>query len=212
MKKFFVLLTLLVAAVTLFACAGEENRAPAISGNATDEAIMLGDSFNVILGVHASDVEDGSLDSEIEVSISPDITVNSTGEITPTSKGKFVITYSVTDSDGATTTTSGNLMVTEELLQVPSTSSFRPSTLILLENGMYIGNLGIAGTWTLVDGVFTITPYVGDPSVGGINAETGALEVTIPGAYFPETMSADEATWQAALGDIVTYTIPAIYS
>lgn len=210
MKKVIVFTMLLITALSLVAC-GKDNNPPAISGNAKDSVILLGESFNVILGVHVSDLEDGDIRDQFEVSIEPAITIAADGSITPTEKGKFTITYTVTDSGGLTDIATGTLTVTAELLNVPSTSGFRPSKVLLLENGTYLNALGLAGTWSFVNNVFTVTPYVGVECVGGIN-DKNELTITMPGQYFPENFVVKDGVWQAALGESGTYVIPAVYN
>lgn len=69
------------------------NQAPAISG-VEDKTINLGDNFEALAGVSANDKEDGDLTSKINV----------TGEVNINKVGKYILTYSVTDNSGKTTT------------------------------------------------------------------------------------------------------------
>lgn len=69
------------------------NDAPTIS--ATDKTLKKGGNFNPLTGVSASDLEDGDLTSAIK------ITAN---DVDTSKVGTYHITYSVTDSDGNTTT------------------------------------------------------------------------------------------------------------
>ncbi len=68
-----------------------ENNAPTIE--ADDRTITVGDRFDAMSGVSASDVEDGDLSNQIQV-------IRNTVD---TSKaGEYEVTYSVTDAQGAT--------------------------------------------------------------------------------------------------------------
>ena len=69
------------------------NEAPVI--HATDKTITVGDTFDPMDGVTATDAEDGNLTSKIEVK---------KNDVDTTKAGKYEVTYKVTDSDGATRT------------------------------------------------------------------------------------------------------------
>ena len=69
------------------------NEAPVISG-ADDITINLGDTFNPLNGVKASDSEDGDLTSKISIN----------GKVDNTKAGEYTLTYTVSDSKGAVTT------------------------------------------------------------------------------------------------------------
>ena len=69
------------------------NEAPVISG-ADDITINLGDTFNPLNGVKASDSEDGDLTSKISIN----------GKVDNTKSGEYTLTYTVSDSKGAVTT------------------------------------------------------------------------------------------------------------
>lgn len=70
-----------------------ENKKPTLLG-VEDKSIKLGETFNSLDGVSASDEEDGDLTNQIEV----------TGTVDTEKVGQYQITYSVTDSSGETTT------------------------------------------------------------------------------------------------------------
>lgn len=67
----------------------EENTPPVISG-VSNKTITVGDSFNPMQGVSASDAEDGNLTSAIVV----------TGSVNTAVAGTYTLTYTVTDSGG----------------------------------------------------------------------------------------------------------------
>ncbi|MBC1458635.1 DUF5011 domain-containing protein [Listeria newyorkensis] len=62
---------------------------------ATDKTINVGDTFNALTGVTATDKEDGNLTSDIKVV---------TNTVDTTKAGTYTVEYSVTDSDKNTTT------------------------------------------------------------------------------------------------------------
>ncbi|MGL6059048.1 MAG: glycosyl hydrolase family 18 protein, partial [Culicoidibacterales bacterium] len=71
----------------------EVNTAPTFSGVA-NKTITVGDTFDALAGVKATDKEDGDLTSQIKVS----------GTVDSTVAGTYTLTYTVTDSKGLTTT------------------------------------------------------------------------------------------------------------
>ncbi|MGL5346263.1 MAG: glycosyl hydrolase family 18 protein [Peptostreptococcaceae bacterium] len=71
----------------------EVNQAPVFKG-IEDKTINLGDNFDKLAGVTASDKEDGDLTSKITVK----------GNVDINKVGKYTLTYSVTDSDAKETT------------------------------------------------------------------------------------------------------------
>lgn len=108
MKKLLLLLIAVGLTFTLAACKTEPepnpepNVAATISGVA-DTNLHIGDSFDDMDGVTASDPEDGNLTSSIVVS----------GTVDVDAAGTYVLTYSVTDSAGETTTVTANVVVSE---------------------------------------------------------------------------------------------------
>ena len=71
----------------------ESNQAPVISG-VGNQTITVGESFDPLAGVTATDKENGDLTDKIEV----------TGRVNTNEEGSYTLTYSVTDSDGNETT------------------------------------------------------------------------------------------------------------
>ncbi|MGL5151715.1 MAG: glycosyl hydrolase family 18 protein [Clostridium sp.] len=67
------------------------NYVPTISG-ATDASINVGDAFNPLAGIKATDKEDGDITSKIKI----------TGAVNTNAAGYYTLTYTVTDSNGAT--------------------------------------------------------------------------------------------------------------
>jgi len=106
MKKIFSLIIASGLIFTLAACGGSitadpvDENAPTISG-VTDVNLTIGDTFDQMSGVTASDDVDGDLTGSISVS----------GEYDLSSTGNYTLTYSVTDSNGNTTTETRSVVV-----------------------------------------------------------------------------------------------------
>ncbi|MFP4287514.1 MAG: immunoglobulin-like domain-containing protein, partial [Candidatus Izemoplasmataceae bacterium] len=92
MKKVFLAIVLSVLVISLAACSREYD-APTFSG-VIDESILQGSEFDPLEGVSATDYDGNDLTSEIETE----------GFVNSLILGEHVITYSVTDSQGKTTT------------------------------------------------------------------------------------------------------------
>ena len=91
------------------------NWIPVIS--ASDRVLTVGDVFNVMDGVSASDHEDGDITGSVEVE-SSDVDVNKVGS--------YQVTYKVTDSQGASSTNTITVIVNpkpETLNEVPTISA-----------------------------------------------------------------------------------------
>lgn len=82
--------------------------------HAEDKTLTVGDTFNALTEVSASDTEDGDLTNKIEV-------ISSTVD---TSKaGTYEVTYKVTDSQGESTTKTIKVTVNaKDVSQTPNTS------------------------------------------------------------------------------------------
>ncbi|SJZ51187.1 Chitinase [Pilibacter termitis] len=79
--------------------------APVFSG-VQNETITVGDNFNALSGVKATDKEDGDITSKISV----------TGTVDTTKSGQYELTYSVTDSANNTTTVKRVITVKEKVV------------------------------------------------------------------------------------------------
>lgn len=94
MKKLLTLLLALALGFTLAACGEDEpepvNTDPVLAG-AADATVIVGDTFDALDGVTATDEEDGDLTSAIMVY----------GTVNTAAPGDYEVTYMVTDSEGA---------------------------------------------------------------------------------------------------------------
>ena len=115
MKKLLLILIAFALTFTLAACKvepepdPEPNVAASISGVA-DVNLTVGEAFDNMNGVTASDPEDGNLTSSIVV----------TGTVDVNMAGTYVVTYSVTDSADETTTVTRDVVVSEVDVTFPT--------------------------------------------------------------------------------------------
>lgn len=77
------------------------NQKPTLNG-ITDKTIKIGDKFDVLEGVTATDKEDGNITDKIKVS----------GTVDTSKAGTYKLVYEVTDSKGATTSKERTIIVT----------------------------------------------------------------------------------------------------
>lgn len=87
------------------------NAAPVISGVA-DSMVMVGNEINILDGVKATDAEDGDLTSKISVEAMPSLDIKN-GKAVPELAGSYELTFSVTDSKGASVQEYATLIVTK---------------------------------------------------------------------------------------------------
>ena len=122
MKKFSVIVLLLVLCLSLTACAGTPaapapteapNTAPSISG-AADQTVMAGTEFDALAGIAATDAEDGDITVMVNVEASPALTFKN-GKATPETAGSYELVYSVTDKGGLTAEAYATLTVTKKV-------------------------------------------------------------------------------------------------
>ncbi len=102
-----------------------DNTAPVISG-VTDKQINIGDTFNPLAGVTASDKEDGDLTSKIIVN----------GLVDTSKAGIYNIIYTVSDSKGLSTTVSSTITVIDTSVQTYSPTKVYVAGDIVLYNGV----------------------------------------------------------------------------
>ena len=113
------------------------NTAPVISG-VSNKQINKGTIFNPLIGVTASDKEDGDLTSKITV----------TGSVDTSKVGSYEITYSVSDSKGLVTTAKATITVVDD--STPEIPTYSPTkTYVAGDIVIYNGVKYKAKWWTL---------------------------------------------------------------
>lgn len=95
MKKILFVVLIALGAIALAGCAQRRNQAPVISGHQENVTINVGEAFNPLDGVKATDREDGDLTAQIQVDGWEDGDQNVPGQ--------YTVILSVTDKDGART-------------------------------------------------------------------------------------------------------------
>lgn len=114
----------------------EVNKAPVLNG-VVDKTIIVGDDFDKLAGVSATDKEDGNLTYKIKVD----------GEVDTTKAGIYKLTYSVEDSEGLVTTKIRTITVKEKSSQLEDT--YDPSKVYLEgDTVIYKGVKYTARWWT----------------------------------------------------------------
>ncbi len=191
MKKLFLVLTVALLTFGITACKPGEDpedpddpivAAPVIEG-VEDVDITVGDEFDPMDGVSATDEVDGDLTDDIEVS----------GTVNVDEVGEYTVTYSVTNSGGKTTTESRDVTVNDLPLTLPTgffnyrfaSSELRNTFFAAAENYLL----------TTVDGGIPVFANA------GFNIYSGRLQLPVDvhvpvmgfGTAFA-TMSADDST------------------
>ncbi|WP_430535351.1 Ig-like domain-containing protein [Listeria rocourtiae] len=153
--------------------------------NATDKVLTVGDTFDPMAGVTATDKEDGNLTSKIIVT---------SNNVDTTKAGTYAVTYSVTDSDKNTTTKTISVKVNEAIAK----------TIKINEN------VTAAFTGTTQQFTATTTPAgqavewtSSNVAVATINKTTGAVAYKTPGTVtFTATLaSGTKATLTVVVTD-----------
>jgi ABC-type oligopeptide transport system substrate-binding subunit len=193
LKKLLTLLLALGLGFTLAACGDDEepepvNEFPVIAG-AADVTVIVGETFDELDGVTATDPEDGDLTSSIMVA----------GTVNTNAPGTYEVVYTVTDSAGA------DAMVTIEVtvgiedndnpelsgvvdeIFVPLGSEYDPSagvTATDTEDGDITDQIAVGGLTAFdpeAEGVYTLTYYITDSAGITISATTVVtVEDTVP--------------------------------
>ena len=185
----------------------DDNTAPVING-ATNKQIYIGDSFNPLAGITASDKEDGDLTSKITVS----------GTVDTTKAGSYNLTYSVVDSKGLKATTIVTITVSEKTStntapvingvtnkEIKIGSAFNPLTGVTAsdkEDGDLTNKIVVSGTVdTAKAGAYNLTYSVTD-SKGLVT--TAKATITVVNDTTPEIPTYSPTKAYVA-GDIVMY-------
>ena len=138
------------------------NEAPVISG-AEDITINLGDTFNPLNGVKASDSEDGDLTSKVSIN----------GKVDNTKAGEYTLTYSVSDSKGAVTTVTRVVTVFDKDAPIINTN---PEI-----TGVKDQTITVGGTFNPLSGVKATDKEDGD--LTSAIKVTGTVDTSKAGVY-----------------------------
>jgi len=181
MKKILSVVFVLLAVLTLSACAQRRDQAPQILGVDATKTIQVGEAFDPMDGVTAEDREDGDLTDSI--------TVDGWEEGDENSPGSYDIIYSVTDSNGQTTRVTLVLTV-EGDVPLPSITGFNATPTF------YIGS----GTYDPLQGV-TVTDQIDDE----LTAEVlGTYNLEVPGTYTIRLRATNSAGGRTTVTIILT--------
>ena len=174
MKKSLTLLLLLLAVFTITGCEKEgpiaENESPSILGVVDESTIILGESFDALEGVTASDPEDGDVTGEIVVTSIP-LLSDVAGVFTPTETGDYYLTYKATDSNGEAVEAYSTLKVMPQVSEKVSFTEF-----VFTEGTVEFDGYEVA---------------IGETAVGTFEASKGVLSIDL-------TANGD-ADWHAQL-------------
>ena len=137
------------------------NEAPVI--HATDKTITVGDTFDPMAGVTATDAEDGNLTAKVELE---------KNDVDTTKPGKYEVTYVVTDSHGATRRKT--IIVTVN----PKMEPMNAAPVIKAEDK----TITVGDTFDPMDGV-TATDAEDGNLTAKIEVKKNDVDTTTPGKY-----------------------------
>lgn len=169
---------------------GEYSDAPFILGVA-DKEIQIGDSFDPLEGITATDVKDGVLTSSITV----------TGTVDTQTAGEYELTYSVTNAAGKTTTATCKITVVEKSENPePDANAYDPSKIYFGgEIVTYEGKTYKCKWWTQgtapgsADGPWELV------ETSPANEEEALPEETVPEQPIPDENVSDDITKEEAV-------------
>jgi fructooligosaccharide transport system substrate-binding protein len=104
MRKIFVLLLVVAFLSLLFACDNGSDEVAAVFSGISDSTLTIGDTFDPMQGVSATDQKDGDITSSVTFS----------GVVNLNVAGTYVITYRVVGSDGKEVTATRTITVLNE--------------------------------------------------------------------------------------------------
>lgn len=162
MKKLVFILLITMGVLTLQACAERRNQAPEITGYNAEVTLELGEAFNPLEDVTATDREDGDLTNQI--------IVNGWEAGDENAIGTSRVTLTVTDSEGLTTEVSFTVTVAGEA-PVPVISGVVTNVEFFIGSGTYNPLSGVTAT-DEIDGDLTSQVTVLD-----------SFDLTTPGTY-----------------------------
>ena len=162
MKKLVFILLITMGVLTLQACAERRNQAPEITGYNAEVTLDLGEAFNPLEGVTATDREDGDLTNQI--------IVNGWEAGDENAIGTSRVTLTVTDSEGLTAEVSFTVTVAGEA-PVPVISGVVTNVEFFIGSGTYNPLSGVTAT-DEIDGDLTSQITVLD-----------SFDLTTPGTY-----------------------------
>lgn len=156
-----------------------ENKKPILLG-VEEKIIRLGESFNSLEGVSASDEEDGDLINQIKV----------TGTVDTEKVGQYQITYSVTDSSGDTTTVQRLITIIPKNEVINQTPTIDAANRIIKVGDLFSRLEGVTafdsedGDLTssievILNDVDTATPGTYDVTYKVVDSEGAETELTI---------------------------------
>ena len=161
-KKVILSVLVLLLVVTLVACGKKTNNKPVING-AVNKTIEKGAQFLPMQGITASDKEDGDLTDAI---------VPELGRFNKNVVGVYPITYSVTDSDGNTTTVTIEITVEANDKEGPMLTGVQDKEIVIGDESFSLSD-GVAASDT-VDGIVTSSIVI----TGTVNPwKTGEYQV-----------------------------------
>ncbi|MGL4850990.1 MAG: immunoglobulin-like domain-containing protein [Clostridium sp.] len=141
---------------------------PVITG-VKNRTIKLNSSFDKMAGITANDKEDGVLTNKIKVD----------GEVDTTKAGNYILTYSVTDSKGQTTTESCVITVEGEKPPVPgdtydANKIYNAGDKVIYKGKEYTAKWWVRGEAPDKSSAWEVTPEIGADGV----------EVYVPGKAY----------------------------
>ncbi|MBV7299043.1 M66 family metalloprotease [Enterovibrio paralichthyis] len=153
----------------------ELGEAPTLTG-AEHITLQQGDAFNPLDGIQAFDAEDGDITASIVVS----------GSVDTQTPGDYVLTYSVTDSEGQTV--SVTRIVTVEASAVCIANWEKKATYVGGDKVSHQGTVWLAGWWTKGEepgttGEWGVWKQTDDTSCGAPDTEEPDITPPVPGEY-----------------------------
>ncbi|MDF2698655.1 MAG: hypothetical protein K0Q49_211 [Haloplasmataceae bacterium] len=208
MKKFNLVLTIFIMSIALVGCVKTRNQAPVIQGAVTNPEIVVGEDYNPLDGVVATDDKDGTL----TVSVVGTYNVNSVGtynfklEATDSEGLKAEVPVVLTVTDPTSTNKAPQLLgvVENQTFFIGSETTYDPKANVSAtdaEDGNITANIVVEGPYSLItEGAYILTIKVTDSD----NATaTKTVILTVKQSTIPQLSTVDpiEVTFWHAFGD-----------